>query len=158
LTVRREELAQRTQDPFQLRHVYSWMALLQICRGSWGEAEQLLTRQEREIEGLQSPEPRITLRAHRGVLRYLQGRFAEAGEECRSAVEAIRRSGSGTLVRSLGRWGMTLAELGQPEAALACLAELESLAEALDKRATARSFALADLTVGYFRLGAPKRA
>jgi ATP/maltotriose-dependent transcriptional regulator MalT len=148
----RAELARRTQDPFQLRHVYAWIAFNETQRGNWAEAERLFAQQEQVVEGLRSPEPHATLRAYRGVLRYFQGRFDEADREHREAAELVRPTGSGALVWFLGRWALILAELGRREEALACLAELHALAEALDERARARGFALAHLVAGCARV------
>jgi DNA-binding CsgD family transcriptional regulator len=157
VSVLRAELAQRTQDLFHLRDVYAWIGLQEALRGRWPAAERWLAQQEGVVDGLQSPEPRATLRLHRGILRYLQGRFAEAEPELRDAVELLRPTGS-TLVWSLGWRGQVLAELGRREEALGCFAELHALADALDERARARGNAFANVAVGYARLGVAERA
>jgi ATP/maltotriose-dependent transcriptional regulator MalT len=154
----RAELARRTQDPFHLRHVYAWLGLQDVVQGRWAEAEQWFARQEPVVDGLPAPEPRASLRAFRGMLRYYQGRFEEAEREYRDAVEQVRPTGSGTLVWYLGGLGLVLAELGQRDEALGYLMELHALADALDERAIARLGALAYLAVGYDRLGDGERA
>jgi tetratricopeptide (TPR) repeat protein len=158
LSVLRAELARRTHDLFHLRHVYAWVGGLEADRGNWAEAERWFAEQEQLLEGLQSPEPRATLHLNRGVLRYYQGRFAEAEQEYRDAVALVRPTGSGALVWFLGGLGLILAELGRRDEALNCFTELHTLADALDERASSRLCAFTYLAVGYARLGEQERA
>src|SRR5207253_3235301 len=102
---------------------------LETLQGRWADAEQWFARQEQALEGLQSPEPHAILRVSRGVLRYFQGRFDEAEQECREAVTMVRPTESGALVWYLGRLGLILAELGRRDEALDCFRELDTLAE-----------------------------
>jgi DNA-binding CsgD family transcriptional regulator/tetratricopeptide (TPR) repeat protein len=152
------ELARRTQDLFHLRHVYAWIGLQDVCQGRWADAERWFARQEPIVEGLQAPEPRASLRAFRGMLRYYRGRFEEAEREHRGAIALVRPTGSGTLLWRLGQQGLILAELGRRDEARGSLAELRALADALDERAIARLGAFAYLAVGYARLGERERA
>jgi predicted ATPase/DNA-binding CsgD family transcriptional regulator len=154
----RIELAQRTQDLFQLRHVYSWLGLAETLRGRWTEAAQWFARQEQVLAHLESPEPHATLQAFRGVLYYLQGHFEHAEEAYRSAVEGVRPTGSGAFIWYLGRLGMILAELDRGEEAMDCFLELQARAEQMDERASARRYAFTHLAVGYAQLGAAERA
>jgi DNA-binding CsgD family transcriptional regulator/tetratricopeptide (TPR) repeat protein len=158
VSVLRAELAWRTHDLFHLRHVYSWIGLQDTCQGRWAEAEQWYAQQEPLVVGLQSPEPRAALQLGRAILRFYQGRFAEAEQELRDVVEMLRPTGSGTLVWYLGWFGQILVELGRQEEALACFADLYALADSLDERARARGNAFAVLVVGYARLGEQERA
>jgi predicted ATPase/DNA-binding CsgD family transcriptional regulator len=158
VSVLRAELARRTQDLFHLRHVYSWIGQLETLRGRWAEAERWFAQQEPIVEGLQSPEPRASLKAYRGILLYYQGRFGEAEQELREVVEMLRPTGSGTVVWYFGWLGLILVELGRRDEALGCYTELHALAESLDKRARARGNAFAQLAVGYVRLGERERA
>jgi DNA-binding CsgD family transcriptional regulator/tetratricopeptide (TPR) repeat protein len=91
-------------------------------------------------------------------MRYYQGRFEEAERAYRDAVELVGPTGSGTLLWYLGELGLILAERGRRDEALACLADLRALADALDERAIARLGAFAYLAVGYARLGDRERA
>jgi DNA-binding CsgD family transcriptional regulator/tetratricopeptide (TPR) repeat protein len=154
----RAEFAQRTQDPFELRHTYSWIGFIELLQGRWVEAERWFAQQERIIEALQSPEPHATLQADRGVLCYLRGKFDEAEQRLRAFVELLRPTRSGALLWYLGWFGEVLIELGQRDEALSCFAELHALAEALDERARGRGNAFARLAVGYARLGESQRA
>lgn len=149
----RIELAQRTQDLFQLRHVYSWLGMMEVLRGRWAEAEEWFAQQDRVLASLDSPEPHAMLRSYRGVLRYMQGRFEEAEQEYRSAIERIRPTGSGAVIWFLGRLGLILAELGRATEAMDCFSELQARADRLDPRASARRFAFTHLAVGYAQLG-----
>jgi predicted ATPase/DNA-binding CsgD family transcriptional regulator len=153
LSIRRAELAWRTQDLFHLRHVYAWIGFLEMLQGHWDAAEQRFAEQEPIVEGLQSPEPRAALAAYRGVLRYHQGQFDAAEQEFRHVVALLQPTGSGTLIWHLGWLGLVLAELGRRAEALDCYTELHTLADALDEQARARGLAFAYLAVGYARLG-----
>ncbi|HEY1292365.1 MAG TPA: AAA family ATPase [Chloroflexota bacterium] len=158
VSVLRAHLAQQTRDPFHLRHVYSWIAFLETLRGRWAAAEQLYAEQQQLVEGLSAPEPRATLRAYRGVLRYFQGSFEEAERDYRGAIDLLQPTGSATLLWHLGRFALILAELGKLDEAHETLSELRRLADGLDPRARARGFAFAHLAVGYVRLGDRERA
>ena len=154
----RAELARRSQDFFHLRHVYSWIGHLDTLQGRWAEAEHRFAQQEQIVEGLPSPEPRATLRLHRGILRYFRGRFVEAEQELRAVDDLLRPAGRAGLVWHLGWLGQVLAELGRQDEALGCLTELHALADGLDERTRARGMAFAQLAVGYARLGAREPA
>jgi ATP/maltotriose-dependent transcriptional regulator MalT len=151
-------LAERTHDPFELRHVFTWLGVIEMLRGQWAEAERWFAHQEQALEGLQTPEPLATLLAGRGTLHYYRGQFEQADQEFREAIAAIRPMGSGQLIWYLGRWGLVLAELRLWDEALACFAELQALADPLHEQASARLAAFAYLAVGYARLGERERA
>jgi DNA-binding CsgD family transcriptional regulator len=152
------DLARRTQDPFDLRHVYGVLGVLEMDLGRWEQAEHWFGQQEQILAGFQSPEPRAILHQNRGMLRYLQGRFDEAEQECREAVALVRPLGSAGLIWVLAPLGLVLAEQDRRDEATACFAELRGLADALDQRASARLFAFTHLVVGYHRLGMPEHA
>jgi predicted ATPase/DNA-binding CsgD family transcriptional regulator len=157
ITALREELALRTRDPFQLRHVDAWRAVLHAARGEWAAAAGLLERAEQLAERLESPEPLTFLRWVRGRMRYCQGRFEDAVEEYRAVVEAARSFGSGPLIWYLGGFGLALAELDRRDEALSTLAELESLVAARHERAVESGYAFACLVLAYDRLGERER-
>jgi tetratricopeptide (TPR) repeat protein/DNA-binding CsgD family transcriptional regulator len=154
----RAQLAQRTQDPFLLRHVYAWIGINHTQLGHWAEAERMYDLQAQHVDSLVSPEPRALLHSYRGLHLYLRGQFAEAEVEQRQGIELLRPTASGTLSWHLGRFGLSLAELGRIPEALQCFEELAPLARALDQRSRARGFAFAHLAVGYARLGLHERA
>jgi DNA-binding CsgD family transcriptional regulator/tetratricopeptide (TPR) repeat protein len=158
LSLRRLDLADRTHDPFELRHVYSWIGGLEMLQGRWSEAERWFVQQESALEGLQTPEPLATLRANQGTLHYYRGQFAEAERAHSEAVALIRPMRLGQLVWYLGRLGLVLAEQQRREEALQCFAELQALADPLDEHSSARLGAFAYLAVGYSTLGERERA
>jgi DNA-binding CsgD family transcriptional regulator/tetratricopeptide (TPR) repeat protein len=158
LSLQRLALAERTHDPFELRHVYSWIGAMDMLQGRWPEAERWFARQERALEGLQSPEPFAVLRASQGTMHYYRGRFEEAERALLAAVNAIRPMGAGQLIWYLGWLGLVLVELRPREEALACFAELHELAGRLDEHSSARLAAFAYLAVGYARAGEHDRA
>jgi predicted ATPase/DNA-binding CsgD family transcriptional regulator len=154
----REDFAYRTRDLFHLRHLYSWIGINETQHGNWTEAEQAFARQEEILADLDSPEPRAMLRAYRGVLRYFQGRFTEAEQEYREALDLMRPTGSGGLIWFLGRMGLIQAELGKRTEALEGFTELQEIAEPLFEGANAKRYAFAHLAVGYARLGEDEQA
>jgi predicted ATPase/DNA-binding CsgD family transcriptional regulator len=149
----RAQMAKRTHDLFQLRHVYSWMALQHILQGQWKEAEAALAQQAQILQGFQGPEPHASLQLYRAMLLYYQGLFSEAEQEISSVVEILRATGSPTLLWHLGWQGQMLAELERYDEALKCFLDLEALAEDMDEQSRARGNALGQLAVGYSRLG-----
>jgi ATP/maltotriose-dependent transcriptional regulator MalT len=151
-------MARRTHDIFHLRHVYSWIGLLETLQGRWAEAEASFAQQEQIIEGLQSPEPRASLQLGRAIVHYYLARLAEAEHDLRDVIEALRPTGSPTLIWYLGWWGQILAELGRREEALTCFTELQALGETIDEHARSHGNAFAQLAVGYARLGERERA
>ncbi len=158
LTDLRQELAERTHDLFLMRHVDSWKANMCVARGDWTQAEQLLARAEAVAEQLGSPEPLMLARWIGGRLAYYRGDLELAVGKLDAAVGMVRSASSGTLVWYLGGLAIALAELGQREKALAALAELEEIVDARHERAIERAPALAQLIVGYDRLGMTDRA
>lgn len=139
LSILRVDLARRSHDLFQLRHAYAWIGLVETLQGRWNEEEQWFLQQAQLLLGLESPEPRASLRGYRGLLRYFQGRFEEAERDFCEAIELLRPTGSGARVYFLGRLGLILAELCRRDEALACLTELHALATSLDERAPTAS-------------------
>jgi ATP/maltotriose-dependent transcriptional regulator MalT len=158
VSIVRAGLAERSQDPHHLRHVYSWIGLQEVCRGRFAAAEQWLLRQQHIVEGLRGPEPRASLQLCRGVSCYYRGRFAKAEEHLRDASEHLRPTASATLIWHLGWLGLALIELDRRDEALSALDELEALGSTLDERARARGAVFAKLAAGYARLGERERA
>jgi predicted ATPase/DNA-binding CsgD family transcriptional regulator len=158
VSLQRVAMARRTQDLFHLRHVYAWLGFQDTLQGRWEDAERWFAEQAPIVEGLHSPEPRATLLTYRGVMHYFLGQFDAADQLFREVVALLQPTGSGTLVWHLGWHGLALAELGRRDAALGCFAELRRLADGLDAGARARGLALAQIAVGFARLGELERA
>ena len=151
---RREELARRTQDPYQLRHVYTWLGAIHSYRGEWDDAVRLFGQAGRALERLDSPEPQAFLRAIRAGQDYRLGRFAEAEAGYRAVVDVLRGQGSGTVVWYLASHGLALVELGRPDEARARRTEAGRLVAGLDEGSVARGFALTGQALLSAALGA----
>jgi predicted ATPase len=96
--LRRMELAHRCQEPYQLRHMYPWLAACAACQGNFAEAEQWLAQAETAITSLASPEPRAFLLQMRGLLAVLQQGYEVAEEHLAQAVALFRQMGPGVLI------------------------------------------------------------
>src|SRR5712691_6240281 len=90
LTDLRERLGRRTQDPFQLRDVDSWRALLCVTTGDWAGAQRFLARGEAAVAELETPQPMIAVQWARGELGRCQGHYAEAAAAFGAAVAQVR--------------------------------------------------------------------
>lgn len=152
LSLYRLRLAERTHDPFEFRHVYAWLGVLETLVGRWSEADAWFAQQERALAGLQTPEPLATLRASEGLLHYFQGQFDLAEREYRETVALLRPTNPGALIWYLGRLALVLAETGARDDAMTCLTELQQMAGPLPEQASARLCAFAYLADGYARL------
>lgn len=155
---RRAELAQRSHDLFQLRHVDVWRGHLAMSRGEWAAAEAALDRAATLAARLGSPEPIMVARWFRGNLRYYQGRLEEARQDVSAALADVRAQGWGTLIWYVGGTARTLAELGRVSEAVVLFEELEALAGAGDHVAIEQVAALIQLIPGYARVGLTDRA
>jgi predicted ATPase/DNA-binding CsgD family transcriptional regulator len=125
--LRRMELASRCQEPYQLRHLYPWLAACAACLGNFIEAEQWLAQAEAAITSLASPEPRAFLLQIRGLLAVLQHAYEGAEEHLAQAVALFRQMGPGVLTWYLPILGWVQLLLGKRQEALACLQETETL-------------------------------
>ena len=70
--------ADRAHDPFELRHIFIWFAMLDAQQGEWESATRWLDRAEPIVAALDSPEPRAWLTFCRGMTEFTQGRYQEA--------------------------------------------------------------------------------
>jgi ATP/maltotriose-dependent transcriptional regulator MalT len=157
-SVLRADFARRTHDLFQLRHVYAWLGQLDLLQGKWTEAQQWFAQQQQVVDALETPEPRAELNLSWGILHYYLGRFAEAAQALQQAIELLHPVARATTLWHLGWLARTLIELGRADEARECLMQLQGLADGLDERARARGNALAQLAVGYARVGDHERA
>jgi DNA-binding CsgD family transcriptional regulator len=158
VSVLRADLARRTHDLYQLRHVYAWLGQVHVLQGMWTDAQDWFAQQQEVVDALDSPEPRAELHLWWGILHYYLGRFADAAQALRQAVELLRAVAPETTVWHLGWLARTLAETGGADEAMDCLMRLQELVDGLDERARARGNALAQLAVGFARLGDQERA
>src|SRR6266568_532488 len=125
--LRRIELANRCQEPYQLRHLYPWLTACAACLGNFAEAEQRFAQAEAAIASLTSPEPRAFLLQIRGILAVLYHSYEEAEESLVQAVILFRQMGPGVLIWYLPVLGWLQVLLGKRQEALASLQESETL-------------------------------
>jgi DNA-binding CsgD family transcriptional regulator len=123
--------AQRCHDPYQLRHVYTWLAMIAGMSAEVSEAEQLMDKAQTIVERLASPEPLAWLQFGRGVFAYMRGAYAAAEKQLQEALEIFRAIGPGAVVWHLGWLCLVEAALGKVTEAHACADELETLLPAL---------------------------
>ncbi len=123
----RLEWAKLSHDPYQARHVYSWLALFTALQGKFTEAEQWLIQAEAALAPLASSEPRAFLHHVRGWLAYTRGDYAAAEEHFSLAVELFRELGPGALVWYLAPLGLAQLLQGKRHEAASCINEVETL-------------------------------
>jgi DNA-binding CsgD family transcriptional regulator len=130
ILLRRLELARRGPEPYQLRHIYPWLAGCAMGQANFSEAAQWLAQAEAAIASLASPEPRAFLLHIRGALAALQQEYEAAEELLVQAMTLFRKLGSGMLLWYLPLLGWVQLRLGKRQEALACLQEAEMLLDA----------------------------
>jgi DNA-binding CsgD family transcriptional regulator len=157
-TALREEFARRCQQPYELRHVYSWRAFMAATQGDWEVAQRLLEQAHRVVEGLLGAEPLAFLHQIQGFLAWQQGDHRLAEREFKAAAAIFRQQGSGTLVWYLGPLGLAQLSLGLRQEALDCLSELEALVDALPQGIMPAAPALTSMMLMAVRLGDRARA
>jgi DNA-binding CsgD family transcriptional regulator/tetratricopeptide (TPR) repeat protein len=153
VTLQRLAFARRSHDPYQLRHIYTWLAMLAAVQGKLDEAEQMLDREQPIIERLASPEPRAWLQFCRGALAYERGDYAWAEARLQEAIVMFRAIGPGALLWYLGFLGVAQAAQGKTTEAGACRDELEMLLAALPADSMSTADPLAHLTQISLALG-----
>jgi predicted ATPase/DNA-binding NarL/FixJ family response regulator len=137
--------ARRCHDPYQVRHLYSFLATGYALRGQRAEAEEALLQGKRIVEQLDSPEPLAMYQFTQGSLVGLWGDLETSEELLRSAIARFRELEPRSLAWWLGGLGLVLALTGQRQEALATLNELEALLAPLPDGAMARAHALCDM-------------
>ncbi|MBA2682529.1 MAG: AAA family ATPase [Ktedonobacteraceae bacterium] len=134
--------AQRCHDPYQQRHLYSFLATGYALRGQRAEAEDTLAQGQRIVEQLDSPEPLAMLQFTRGSLAGIWGDLDMSEELLRSSIARFRELEPHSLVWWLGGLGFVLALKGKRREALATLEELEVLISPLPESAMSRAHVL----------------
>jgi predicted ATPase/DNA-binding CsgD family transcriptional regulator len=127
ITLRRLAFATRSHDRYQLRHVYTWLGVIDAMQGKIDDAQQRLDQAHELVEPLVSPEPLAYVTFCRAALAFMIGDHARAESLSRVATEAFRAIGPSALVWYLGFHGLILATNGQIADAQAALDELEAL-------------------------------
>lgn len=123
----RVELAHRCQQPYQLRHLYSWFVGCAACLGNLAEAGQWLAQTEAAVASLTSPEPRAFLLQIRSILAVFHHDYEAAEAYLAQAVALFRQMGPSVLIWYLPILGWIQLLLGKRQEALACLQESEAL-------------------------------
>jgi DNA-binding CsgD family transcriptional regulator len=124
-------LAQRCHDPYQLRHVYIWLAYFDGYVGRSAQAEQWLSLAQETVERLASPQPRAWLTYGRGGFAYMRGDYETAEKLVQEALGVFRETNPDALGWYLGFLCMAQAAEGKTEEAHASMEELEARAAAL---------------------------
>jgi DNA-binding CsgD family transcriptional regulator len=158
VTLLRRQLAQRTDDPFLLRHVAIWLGVLAVFQGRWEEVQAHLAEAAPDVERVDSPEPRAFLHVLGGLLTYYTGRFNAALVEFEAAQTTIRTLGSDAGLWFNGWTGMVLVELGRPAEAMASFLELRGPADRRDTHDSVNAYAYSQLIHGYHALGERQQA
>jgi DNA-binding CsgD family transcriptional regulator/predicted ATPase len=153
ITLRRLEYGTRCNDPYLLRHVYSWLATIHLARAEYAEAEEMLSRGQALVEHLASPEPMAFLDFSRALWHHEWCQFEQAEEAFERAMAAFRAVGPGALVWYLTPYVLTKRALGKHEEAAALMLEAEELLNRQPAGAIARlngfcTLALAALQAG----------
>ena len=157
ITHARLEWAKLTHDPYQARHVYSWLAMFLTFQGKFTEAEQRITQAEAALAPLASSEPRAFLYHSRGWLAYYKGDYAAAEEHFSLAVELFRELGPGALVWYLAPLGLAQLLQGKQHEALTCINEVETLLEGQQEGSMVIADALSKLALIALLLGDRER-
>jgi predicted ATPase/DNA-binding CsgD family transcriptional regulator len=127
ITFRQIEFAKRCHEPYQLRHIYSWLAMLSLVQGQFTDAEQLLIQAQSAVASLASPEPLALLQVFRGVLSSYKGDYDTAEQQFRTALVVFRELGSNALPWQLAPLGIVQLLQGKQHEAWACMDEVEML-------------------------------
>ena len=141
--LQRLAFAEASHDRYQLRHVYTWLAVCSAMRGQFAEAERRLDQAQAVVAGLESPEPRAYLAFTRGAMAVMRGDYAAADAYLGQAIAIFRAIGSHALVWYLGFVGVLQLALGQTEAARQSLRELRTFLDALPENVMAGAELLA---------------
>jgi DNA-binding CsgD family transcriptional regulator/tetratricopeptide (TPR) repeat protein len=131
IALQRLAFAEAGHDRYQLRHVYTWLAVCSAIRGHVSEADRRLKQAQAAIEGLESREPSAYLQFTRGAMALMLGDYAAAETHLGNAMTVLRTIGPHALVWYLGFFGMLQALQGKMTAARLCLEELERLLDEL---------------------------
>ncbi len=157
VTLRRLELAKRSHDPYQMRHIYPWLAVLAGVQGRFDETRDYVRRSEFEIRPLESPEPHAYLLFCRAAFAYFTGDYSTAKHHIQQAIERFRQIGPSALVWYMGFIAMIDVALGDTAQARASLQEFEPLLESMPGGSMPTSEPLAHVTEAAIWLGDRER-
>lgn len=147
ITRERLKYAQQSRQPFQLRHVYAWLAMNHVALGEIPESARLLSLSEPAVESLASPEPRAFYALGVGYLAYMRGDYEVAIKHAGEAIEIFRQIGPGTLAWYLGIYAIFLAAYQKWDELSSVTAELEQISQSLQPGAVSTMEAVTPLAL-----------
>ena len=153
VTLRRLDFAREIHDPYQLRHIYPWLAVLAGLQGQTAEAIAFLDRAEADVRDIVSPEPHAFILFCRAALEYFAGNYAAADEKMDAAVDVFRQIGPNSLIWYAGLAAMIDASMDHGDEARASLGELEQLLESMPVGSMPTSEPFAHMTEAALTLG-----
>ncbi len=157
VTQRRLELALQIHDPYQVRHIFPWMAVVSAFQGRTSESREYLDRAETEIRDLISPEPHAFISFCRAALAHFMSDYVEAERHMSTAIELFRQIGPNALVWYAGLSAMIDAALGKRDEARASLDEFDLLLDSMPLGSMPTSEPLAHITEAALTLGDRER-
>jgi predicted ATPase/DNA-binding CsgD family transcriptional regulator len=154
--LQRLDFALRSRDPYELRHVYTWLAVVPAVQGNREEAERLLEVAQAAVENLASPEPLAWLEFGRGAMASQWGDHAAAEKWIQRSIRAFRRLGPSALIWYLGQACVIRAHTRPVETA-GLMDELETLLTAIPEGTMPQSEPLACLAQAALLVGDRER-
>ena len=155
---RRLMYAERTNDLYQLRHAHTWRVASAMGQGNWDEADRILDEAQAIAEPLAGTEPLAFVYNMRGAVAWFRGDYVGAEAWFTRSTTMFRDMGPTVLVWYLAPLGITQLTLGKRSAALACMAEVEILVDALPPGTIHSADPLVYLSIMTVMLGDRERA
>ncbi len=153
VTLRRLEFARETHDPYQLRHIYPWLAVLAAMQGNTVESSGFLDRAEAEVRGLTSPEPHAYVMFCRAAFAYFLGDYDAAEQHMAATIKLFQQIGPNALIWYGGLAAMIAAVQGKRDEARVVLDQFEPLLESMPVGSLSTSEPLAHITEAALILG-----
>ena len=120
------EFIERSRQHYQLRTIYSWLALLYSSQGAWAEAEQAIERAQLFADHLSNRASVAFLHQVRGFLAYQREDYPTAEQEFQAMMVNQRRDVGGLMLQA-GLLGLAQVALGKREDAFVYIAKLQAL-------------------------------
>ena len=151
------DFAQRCHDPYQMRHVYIWIAFCHLFSGEQSEADRWLEHARETVERLASPQPLAWLTYCRGGVAYMRGQYEDAEGLIQQGLAVFRETSPDGLVWYVGFLCLVQAALRKVEEARVCIEELELRVASLPEGMLPAGSSLAYLTESALMLDDRKR-
>jgi DNA-binding CsgD family transcriptional regulator/tetratricopeptide (TPR) repeat protein len=137
--------AQRCHDPYQLRHVYVWLAYCHYFAGELAEGEHRFGQAQEVVNRLAGPQPLAWLTYCRGGFAYMQGEHDLAERLIEQALTIFRETNPDALGWYLGFLCVVQAARGEVQEAHSSMEELEDRMATLPERSLPAATSLAYL-------------